>query len=88
MGAFLSDSKGRFWVGTDYGLDIHNDNTTAQKEIIAAIEHKSIQAIEFLDSLVFIGTSYDGLYIFNQFSGKLKEYYLTASIPKIKKFRK
>ncbi|MDN3655817.1 histidine kinase [Ferruginibacter paludis] len=81
------DGKGRFWIGTDYGLDIHNANSIAQKKIIEAIQHKSIQAIEFLDSLVFIGTSYEGLYIFNQLTGNLHKYYGPASIPQIRKLK-
>ncbi|CAN5598406.1 hypothetical protein BH11BAC5_BH11BAC5_36880 [soil metagenome] len=81
------DGKGRFWIGTDYGIDIHSANTIAQKKIIAAIQHKSIQAIEFLDSLVFIGTSYEGLYIFNQLTGNLHKYYSAASISQIRKLK-
>ena len=81
------DSKGRFWIGTDYGLDIHNDNTVALKKIVASIDHKSIQAIEFLDSLVFIGTSYEGLFIFNQFTGNLHKYYGSSEITQIRKLK-
>lgn len=82
------DNKSRFWIGTDYGLDIHNDNTPAQKKIVAAIAHKSIQAIEFTDNLVFIGTSYEGLYIFNQLSGDLHASYPATTISQIRKFKK
>ena len=81
------DTKGRFWIGTDYGLDIHNDNTAALKKIIASVEHRSIQAIEFLDSLVFIGTSYEGLFIFNKFTGNLHQYFGSSEITQIRKIK-
>ncbi len=81
------DTKGRVWVGMDNGLNILNANTAAQKMIVEIISHKSIWAIDFLDSLVFIGTRYEGLYIFNQATGNLHKSYAPSVINKIRKIK-
>ena len=85
--AVKTDDKGRIWIGTDYGLDIHNDNTAAQKIIKAAVVHRSIQAIEFFDSLVFIGTAQADLFLFNRFTGNLYKHYGPDEISPIRKFK-
>ena len=81
------DSLGRIWTGTDHGLNISNANSPIQRNIVKSVGNKSIWAINFLDSLVFIGTRYDGLFIFNIYTSNLYKYYPTSSINQIRKIK-
>ena len=83
----MLDSKGRVWTGTDNGISILNANSSVQKNIISGVGNKSVWGINFLDSLVFIGTRFDGLFIFNQQTGKLMEQYPPTSISLIRKIK-
>lgn len=81
------DHEGRIWNGTDNGLFISNANALGQKNIVTVVGNKSIWAVDFLDSLVFVGTRYDGLYIFNNVTGNLSKYYPSSTINQIRKIR-
>lgn len=83
----MLDAQGRVWTGTDNGISILNANNSVQKNIIAVVGNKSIWGINFLDSLVFIGSRFDGLFIFNQYTGKLIEQYPSTSISFIRKIK-
>ncbi len=80
------DNSKRLWVGTDNGLSVINGNEI-HKKIESALSQKSIWSLSFLDSLVFIGTRYNGLFIFNQFTGSLLNSYPTNSINQIRKIK-
>lgn len=83
----MLDAQGRVWTGTDNGISILNANSSVQKNIIATIGNKSIWGINFLDSLVFIGTRFDGLFIFNKHTGQLIEQYPSSIISLIRKIK-
>ena len=81
------DKGSRIWIGTDNGLNIFNATLPAQKNIISAIGNQSVWDIAFLDSIVFIGTRYDGLYIFNQVTGNLFQHLPSSKINLIRKIK-
>jgi len=83
----MLDNDSRVWTGTDNGLSILNANSDAQKNIIKNIGNKSIWGINFIDSLVFIGSRFDGLFIFNRQTGKLVEQYPSTIITLIRKIK-
>jgi len=80
------DKSKRLWVGTDNGLSVINGNEN-HKKIESALSQKSIWSLSFLDSLVFVGTRYNGLFVFNQFTGSLSNTYPTSSINQIRKIK-
>src|SRR5687767_929717 len=65
------DNHKRVWAGTDNGLTIISANTTAQKRIIQKMGIASIWGLNFLGNMVFIGSRFEGLYIFDEKNGKL-----------------
>lgn len=81
------DGESRIWIGTDNGLNIFNSTLPAQKNIITTIGNQSVWDIAFLDSLVLIGTRYDGLYIFNQKTGNLFQHLPSSAINIIRKIK-
>ncbi len=81
------DKSSRLWIGTDNGLSIINSNEAANKKIVDAMNQKSIRALAFLDSLVFVGSRYNGLFVFNQFTGNLLKSYPANAINQIRKIK-
>lgn len=81
------DQESRLWVGTDNGLDIFNANSSAQKTIIFVIGNQSVSEIAFGRSFVFIGTLYDGLYIFNKLTGNLFQHLPFSAVSRIRKIK-
>ncbi|MBC7493920.1 MAG: hypothetical protein H7221_02850, partial [Flavobacterium sp.] len=81
------DKEGRIWTGTDNGLSILNANSISQKNIIAKIGNTSIWGINFLDSLVFVGSRFDGLFVFNFYTGKLINQFPSRAITLIRKIK-
>ena len=81
------DKKSRIWIGTDNGLNILNATLPQQKEIITTIGNESIWDIAFTDSLILIGTRYNGLFIFQQQSGKLYQHIPSSEVNLIRKIK-
>lgn len=81
------DPKGRVWIGTDNGLNVLNTTSSAHTNIITSIGSNSIWAINFKDSLVFIGTRFNGLYIISHASGKTIKHYPSSQISLIRKIK-
>lgn len=81
------DKSRRLWVGTDNGLSIINSKEAAHKRIVDAMNQKSIWSLAFVDSLVILGTRYNGLFIFNHYTGNLLKAYPTSTINQIRKIK-
>ena len=82
-----TDLQKRIWVGTDNGLNILNAEGAAQQTVMQRTGNVSIWGINFLDSLVFIGTRLDGLYVFNRLTGKLITHHTSDQITLIRKIK-
>ncbi|CAN5719852.1 hypothetical protein BH10BAC3_BH10BAC3_19580 [soil metagenome] len=81
------DSHDKLWVGTDNGLIILNDQPKLYGELVNTIGNQSVWAINFLDTIAFIGTRYNGLILANILTGKILKYFPSSIVSEIRKIK-
>jgi hypothetical protein len=79
--------NGNVYVGSDNGLNILGSLTDAQQSIIERVGNKGIWGLETYGDLLFVGTRFDGLKIYNTNSGKLVYDYANNTINLIRKIK-
>lgn len=81
------DEMRRLWVGTDNGLKVLIQNDSVSRKIVENIGRKSVWAISFFKDHVLIGTRFNGLYVYDFYSGKLLFHYSAKQISEIRKIK-
>ena len=81
------DAENRLWIGTDNGLAILQADNAACKKITGDIGNASVWGLALLNNEVFVGTRFQGLYIFSRTDGRLIHRYPPAAISLIRKIK-
>lgn len=84
------DNQNRIWLGTDHGLVVLNDNGSLFRSITDKFSGHQIYGLAFNKDHVFIGSKFNGLYIFNLLNRQLEKHFDTSQIGlclKVKAFR-
>ena len=79
--------NGNVYVGSDNGLNILGSLSYAQQSIIDQVGNKGIWGLETYGELLFVGTRFDGLKIYNTNSGKLVYDYANNQLNLIRKIK-
>jgi two-component sensor histidine kinase len=81
------DNLKRIWVGTEHGLQILSNTDTSLKKLINKIGDNPIWALAFSKQFAFIGTRYNGVYIYNINTDKIDSYFDSSIVGFSRQFR-
>lgn len=81
------DNLKRIWIGTEHGLQILSNNDTTLNNLINKIGDNPIWALAFAKQFAFIGTRFNGVYIYNLSNNKIDSYYDSSIVGFSRQFR-
>ena len=85
--AAMTDKAGTVWVGTDKGLTILGDQENKYAPIQKTIGIQEVWSIALLPPYVFIGSRYNGVYIFNVENSRLVQHFDKSKVGLCRRLR-
>ena len=85
--AAMTDKAGTVWVGTDKGLSILGDPENKYAPIQKTIGIQEVWSIAFQAPYVFVGSRYNGVYIFNTENSRLVQHFDKSKVGLCRRLR-
>lgn len=85
--AAMTDKAGTVWVGTDKGLSILSDPENKYAPIQKIIGIQEVWSIAFQGPYVFVGSRYNGVYIFNTQNSRLVQHFDKSKVGLCRRLR-
>jgi len=85
--AAMTDKAGTVWVGSDKGLSILGDPENKYAPIQKTIGIQEVWSIAFQGAYVFVGSRYNGVYIFNTQNSRLVQHFDKSKVGLCRRLR-
>lgn len=85
--AAMTDKAGTVWVATDKGLSILGDPENKYAPIQKTIGIQEVWSIAFQSPYIFVGSRYNGVYIFNVENSKLVQHFDKSKVGLCRRLR-